>query len=307
MKRNRPDTDTLDPRTTRLFAYLDGELSPVDRSALEAEAAADPALRAELRAFRSIFASMKDLESPAPPPDLEVSVIAALQTRPTPLHRLWGWFTGSLHGRPPGGPFDAILDGRLTTRQAAALSSLAARDAEAARVLAGWRRLGHELSRLPEFAPAHGFADRVMARVTVPEAPPSRTRATVWIRGLWPRRQERLAAASGIAFGPTAAVAGTAYLLFANNPLVTLSNLGSFLWDKGREAFLGVSQSLFDAGLGIPAAPGGLAGMASTPAILASLLLVGGLTLVSAWILYRNIFRTTAVYTTASERRHVSV
>ena len=306
MKPNRPTTDTLDPKATRLFAYLDGELSPADRAAFQAEAAADPSLQAELRVFRSIFASMKDLESPAPPSDLEVTVIAALQTRPTPLHRLWNWFAGSLHG-PPASPFDAILDGRLTTRQAAALSSLAARDAEAARVLAGWRRLGRELLRLPEFAPSDGFADRVMARVRLPEAPPSRAGALVRLRSLLPRRQERLAAASGIAFGPTAAVAGMAYLLFANNPLVTLGNLGSFLWNKGQDAFLGVSQGLIDAGVGIPAAPGGFAGMVSAPAIAASLLLVGGLTLASAWILYRNIFRTTAVHTTASEHRHASV
>ena len=307
MKRNRPTTDTLDPRATRLFAYLDGELSPADRAAFEAEAAADPALRSELRVFRSIFASIKDMEPASPPPDLEVNVIAALQTRPTPLHRLWNWFAGSSHGPPPG-PFDAILDGRLTARHAAAFSSLAARDAEAARVLAGWRRLGRELSRLPEFSPADGFADRVMARVRVPEARPLRAGALARLRGLWPRRQERLAAASGIAFGPTATVAGMAYLLFANNPLFTLSHLGSFLWNRGRDAFLAVTQGLIDAGSGIPAAPvGGFAGMVSAPEILAGLVLLGGLTLASAWILYRNISTTAAVHTTALERRHASV
>lgn len=305
MKRNRSTADTLDPRATRLFAYLDGELSPADRAAFEAEVAVDPALRSELRVFRSIFASMKDMESPSPPSDLEVNVIAALQARPTPLHRLWNWFAGSLRGPPPG-PFDAILDGRLNTRQAAALSSLAARDAEAARVLAGWRRLGRELSRLPDFGPADGFADRVMARVRLPEARPSRARGLVRLRDLWPRRQERLAAASGIAFGPTAAVAGMAYLLFANNPLVTLSNLGSFLWNRGREAFLAATQGLIDAGSGIPATPAsGFAGMVS-PTILVGVALLGALTLASAWILYRNIFTTAAVHTTASERRHAS-
>lgn len=306
MKRNRPTTETLDPQATWLFAYLDGELSPADRAAFEARAAADPALRSELRVFRSIFASMKDMESPSPPPDLEVSVIAALQARPTPLHRLWNWLAESPHG-PPTGPFDAILDGRLTARQAAALSSLAARDAEAARVLGGWRRVGHELSRLSHLAPSDEFADRVMARVRLPEARQSRAGALIRLRGLWPRRQERLAAASGIAFGPTAAVTGMAYLLFANNPMVTLSNLGSFLWNRGQEFFLGLSQGLIDAGLGIPAAPGGFAGMVSAPAIVTSLLLLGGLTLASAWILYRNIVRTTAAHTTASERRHASV
>lgn len=306
MKRNRPESKVLDPGTKRVFSYLDGELSPADRAVFEAEAAADPALRAELRSFRSLFAHMRNMESPAPPPDLEVSVIAALQARPTPLHHLWNWFAGRAHGPPPN-PFDALLDGRLSARPAAVLSSLAAGDAEAARVLTGWRRLARELGRLPEFAPEDGFADRVMARVRLPEGRRSRAGALVRLRGLWPRSQERLAAASGIAFGPTAAVAGMAYLLFANNPLVTLSNLGSFLWQRGREAFLGVSQGFIDAGLGIPAAPGGLTEILSAPAILPGLLLLGGLTLASAWILYRNIFGPSAVHTTASERRHASV
>ena len=306
MKRNRPESRALDPGTKRVFSYLDGELSPAERAVFEAEAEADPALRAELRDFRSLFAYMRNMESPAPPPDLEVSVIAALQARPTPLHHLWNWFAGRAHGPPPN-PFDTLLDGRLTARQTAALSSLAARDANAARVLADWRRLARDLERLPEFTPRAGFADRVMARVRLPEGRRSRAGALVRLRGLWPRRQERLAAASGIAFGPTAAVAGMAYLLFANNPLVTFSNLGSFLWHRGREAFLGVSQGLIDAGVGIPAAPGGLAGIPSAPTALAGLLLLGGLTLASAWILYRNIFGISAVHTTASERHHASV
>ena len=308
MKRNPPTNDTLDPGTRRLFSYLDGELDPAARAAFEAEAAADPALTAELRAFGSLFAAMRSMEPVVPPTDLEVSVIASLRTRPTHLRRVWTWLTGSLHGSASGA-FDAMLDGRLTTRQAGALAALAARDQEAARVLSGWHRLGRELSRLPEFAPSHGFADRVMARVRLPEAAPSRAAALGLLRGLWPRRQERLAAASGIAFGPSAAVAGIAYMLFANNPLVTLSNLGSFLWSKSREALLGVSQGLIDAGANFPVAVGGsgFTGMVSEPAILGGLLLLGGLTLASAWILYRNFVNTTVVHTTVSGHRHASV
>ncbi len=324
MKQNRPTTDKRNaraapnpqaaphrptapnPQAARLFAYLDGEMSPTERTAFEAEAAANPALGAQVRAFRSIFASIEGMRRPSPPPDLEAGVIAALQTRPAPLRRLWHWLAGSLH-EPPPGPFNAMLDGRLAARHAAALSALAARDAKAAQAIDGWRRLGRELSRLPHLSPSNGFADRVMAQVRLPEPVASRRGRLLRPLGLWPRRQERLAAVSGIAFGPTATVAGVAYLLFLNHPLVTLSNLGAFLVDRGMDALLGISQGLFDLGLAFPSAPGGLAPTVFPPAILGGLLLVGGLTLASAWILHRNVFRTPAEHPTASERRHASV
>ena len=307
MKRKQPKTETLDPGTRRLFSYLDGELDPAARTAFEAEAGRDPVLTAELRFFRFLLGAMKSMEPVVPPTDLEVSVIASLRIRPSLPRRLWMWLAGSSH-EPASGAFGDLLDGRLTTRQAAALSALAAGDADAARILAGWRRLGRELSRLPEFAPADGFADRVMARVQIPEATRSLSFAPWRLRSLWPGRQERLAAASGIAVGPVATMAGIAYMLFANNPLVTLSNLGSFLWGKSQEAFLGVSQGLIDAGWSVPAAlEGSLAGVVSAPVILASLLMLGLITLASGWILYRNIFNNAAVNTTITERRHASV
>lgn len=305
MKRNPTKAETLDSGTRQLFSYLDGEMGPAARAAFEAEAVANPVLAAELRAFRTLFAAMKSMEPIVPPTDLEVSVIASLHTRPVALRRLWTWLSrGSSHG-PTSSAFDAMLDGRLTTRQARALAVLAARDPKAARILTGWHRLGLALARLPEFAPADGFAERVMARVQLPETTGSRVRVRGAFSGVWPRREERLAAASGIAFGPASAVAGIAYMLFANNPLVTLSNLGSFLWNRVQEAFLGVSQGLIDAGASFPAAPGAGAafrGMVSAPAFPAGVLVLGALTLSCAWILYRNIANTTV-----SECRHAPV
>ncbi len=310
MKRNPPKAESLDSGTRRLFSYLDGELDPAARTAFEAEAVADPVLAAELRCFRSLFAAMKSMDPVVPPADLEVSVIASLHTRPSALRRLWTWLSnGSAHG-PASGAFDAMLDGRLTTRQARALAALAARDAEAARILTGWHRLGRALSRLPEFAPADGFAERVMARACRSRRPDGYELAPVAASEVWWRGADQLAAASGIAFGPAAAVAGIAYMLFANNPLVTLSNLGSFLWNRLQGAFLGVSQGLIDAGARIPAAQGAGAafrGMVSDPAFLTGILLMAALTSSCAWILYRNIANTAVVNTTVSEHRHAPV
>ncbi len=309
MKRNPPKAESLDSGTRRLFSYLDGELDPAARTAFEAEAVADPVLAAELRCFRSLFAAMKSMDPVVPPADLEVGVIASLHARPSALRRLWTWLSnGSAHG-PASGALDAMLDGRLTARQARALAALAARDAEAARILTGWHRLGRALSRLPEFAPADGFAEGVMARVPLRET--GRLRAgTLGASEVFGRGAEQLAAASGIAFGPAAAVAGIAYMLFSNNPLVTLSNLGSFLWNRVQGAFLGVSQGLIDAGARIPAAQGAGAafrGVVSDPAFLTGILLLAALTSSCAWILYRNIANTAVVNTTVSEHRHAPV
>lgn len=303
MKRNHPATDQLNPGARRLFSYLDGELGPDERIGFEREVARDPVLQTRVRAYRSLFAALKAVEPLAPSDDLKARIIASLQIRQTALGRLWAWFAGrsplSVHN-----VFDALHDGTLPARQARALKAMVARDPEAAGVLASWRGLHRELGRLPVLAPADGFAERVMARVQVHEATRSHTRVRRLLAGLWPQRQERLAAASGVAFGPTAAVVATGYMLFANNPLVTLSNLGGFLWNQGVTALPDALAGTFNTGAGIlgDVLPASFAGIAAAPIFVGGLVLLTGLTALSGWILYRNVAKTTGL-----ERRHVPI
>ncbi len=295
----------LDPETRRIFRYLDGELRAGEAVEFERKIAADAVLAAEVRSFRAVLAALDQLAVFAPSPDFRVRVLAALHAGRSWQARLRAWLGGGSFAIVPNA-LAALLDESLPTRQAKALSAFVARDPEAAGALAEWKRLHDRLDRLPVYRPAAGFGDRVMARV--PAAAPAAPAASAHdigllrrIRRLWPRPADRLAAASGIAFGPTTAVLATAYMLFSNNPLVTASNVGSFLWTKSADALSG----LIEGGLGSAAGTmfGYLDGLAPQgAAIAASAVLFACLTLASAWILYRNIIKVPA-----SERRYVPI
>ena len=303
VKRNHRTTNQPNPEAGRLFSYLDGELRTDERRRLEREIAGDPGLQAEVRACRALFAALQAIEPYAPARDLKARIIASLHIRPSRLSRLRAWLAGGTDWSVAN-VFDELHDGMLPAAQARALKSLVARDPEAARVLAGWGRLHQELGQLPALAPAAGFSERVMARVHLPENARTSTRVRHLLAGLWPQRQERLAAASGVAFGPTAAVVATGYMLFANNPLVTLSNLAGFLWSQGIAALPDALGGILGTGAGIlsDVVPAGLAGVGAAPVFVGGLVLLTTLTALSGWILYRNVATTTGL-----ERRHVSV
>lgn len=304
MTRIERKAGVLNPETRRIFSYLDGELRSAEAAEFEREIAGNPGLEAEVRAFRSVLAALDQLAVFAPSPDFRVRVLAALYAGRSWRVRLRAWIGGGSFAIVPNA-LASLLDEGLPARQAKALSAFVARDPEAARALATWRRLHDELDRLPNHAPAAGFGDRVMARVaTAPAASATSARRSGFarrIRRAWSRPADRLAAASGIAFGPTTAVLATAYMLFSNNPLVTASNVASFLWTKTAEAVSGLVNSGFGSALG--GVFGFLDGVAPPgPAIAATVLLFACLTLVSAWVLYRNIIKIPV-----SERRYVPI
>ena len=303
MKHNHPTKEQPNPGARRLFSYLDGELRPDERIRFKREIERDPVLQAEVHACRSLFAAIRSMEPHAPARDLKVRVIASLQMRPAALSRLWSWLTGG-SGWSVANVFDDLHDGILSARQARALKSLVSRDPEAAAALDDWGRLHRELGRLAVLAPADGFDERVMARVRVRDGKRSRAGLRRILAGLWPRRQERLAAASGVAFGPTAAVVATGYMLFANNPLLTLSSLAEFFRSRVVAALPDAFTGTFNTGAGVlsEVVSASLAGVGTAPALVGGFVLLAGLTALSGWILYRNVARTTEL-----ERRHVRV
>ena len=291
----------LDPETRRIFSYLDGELRPSDVVEFEREVADNPGLKAEVRAFRSVLAALDQLALFAPSPDFRVRVLVALYAGRSWRARARAWIGGGSFAIVPNA-LASLLDESLPARQARALSAFVAGDPEAAGALAEWKRLHDRLDRLPAYAPAAGFGDRVMARVEVAPAPSVRHgRFAELVKRAWSRPADRLAAASGIAFGPTTAVLATAYMLFSNNPLVTASNIASFLWTKTADALSGLINSGF--GNAVGSVFGLLDGVAPPgPALAVSVLLFACLTLVSAWVLYRNIVKVPV-----SERRYVPI
>lgn len=291
----------LDPETRRIFSYLDGELRSGDVLEFEREIAVNPGLRAEVRAFRSVLAALDQLALFAPTPDFRVRVLVALYAGRSWRARARAWIGGGSFAIVPNA-LATLLDEGLPRRQARALSAFVASDPEAAAALGEWKQLSDKLDRLPAYEPTAGFRDRVMARVdAVPAASARRSGFAQRIGRVWSRPADRLAAASGIAFGPTTAVLATAYMLFSNNPLVTASNVASFLWTRTADALSG----LVDSGFGSAAGSlfGLLDGVAPQgPALAVSAFVFACLTLVSAWVLYRNIVKVPA-----SERRYVPI
>ena len=290
MKRTDRKPKALDPGTRRVFSYLDGELGPAERTLFERGIAADPVLSAQTEAYRFLLATLDELAAFAPSSDFAVRVMASLHTRRSLRARVHAWLSGSPLPAAPN-VLTSLLDEGLSEGQARTLSAFLARDSEAAAALAAWKRFCHRLDQLPGFVPAPGFAERVMTHVEVAPASARRRGALAsWLRGLWPRRGDRLAAASGIAFGPTALVGVTAYMLVSDNPLVTASNVASFVWTKLTTAMSGLLEAVFSSTSG--SAFGFLDVLAApAPVLLASLILFGGLTLVSGWVLYKNVVK----------------
>lgn len=297
-----------DALAERAFAYLDGELGAEERSAFEADAKRNPDLAAELAAARAFFQALDTLGELSPSPDFAVRTMARLRLPASGWARFWSWMSGS-DSVVVRNPLAALVAGELSRRQAAWVAAYAASEPEAAASLAAWRRLHRRLERLPALEPAAGFPLRVMARVPSPHArvlgagahgSRSRTAAVAgWAAKMLPRRQERLAAVSGVAFGPFAVVAAVAWVVFSN-PLVTFSDvaafatakiaavsgaLGTFVADLAVSTARSWSPELWNSGSG-----GLLEGAtASAPAVAAGLAAFAALSLASAWVLYKNV------------------
>lgn len=292
----------------RAFAYLDGELGADERSAFEAEAKRNPDLAAELAAARAFFRAMSTLGELSPSPDFAVRTMARLRLPASPWARFWSWMSGS-DSVVVRNPLAALAAGELSRRQAAWVAAYVASEPEAAASLAAWRRLHQRLERLPALEPAAGFPSRVMARL-----PSARVRAlgagtrrsrswaaavAGWAAKMLPRRQERLAAVSGVAFGPFAVVAAVAWAVFSN-PLVTFSDVAAFA--TAKIAAVSGAAGAFVADLAVSTArswspdlwnsgsQGLLEGAtASAPAVAGGLAAFAALSLASAWVLYKNV------------------
>ncbi|NNF29044.1 MAG: hypothetical protein HKN73_17605 [Gemmatimonadetes bacterium] len=299
--------ERLGAETLELFSYLDGELAGEALASLEARLEADPRLGAALGEWSGLFEALRTLEAHSPSPDFKVRVMAVLSARPSFLERSLGW----LWGRGPrrqweANPFVAAHEGRLARSHARALAAYMAKHPEAQAAAGAWRALQERLDGLPRLAPSDGFAERVMARLeaTGVEMRKPSLAARVATR-LWPGRKERLAALGGMAVGPTAVVGATAYMVLSN-PLATPTNLLSFVWAKA----VAMVSALGDAAVGSAFETGAvttawslLEGMAlSGPVLAAAALSFGVLTVLSSWILYRNVIKVTpmeAPYVTA--------
>ena len=158
-----------------------------------------------------------------------------------------------------------------------------------------WRSLFIALRALPHFAPAPGFAGRVMAHVRIPR--PWHTRAGALVTRLMPRTTPGWAFAVSMLAIPML-MAGSLALWLLSRDYLTAAGLWAFAldsfvatagrWSAGAIAL--VLQTDIMAWLVRSVATfleaAGLRGLGTVAAGAALL------TLVSIWVLYRNLFRT---------------
>ena len=305
VKRTDRPVERLDPGTKLMFSYLDGELESGERTAFESRLEADRELAAEVRAFRSLLAALDRLAAFSPSIDFKVRVLASLRARRSFRGQLRRLFLGSRHPAASN-VFDELIEDGLSERRARALAAFVSRDREAAAALAGWKRLHERLGRLPSFQPQAGFDERVMARVsTAPGAVRVPRHTPRWAVKLWPERRQRLAAVMGAAFAPTALAVGFAYTLVSifSNPLVTPGDALRFVFSKVAGAVSGAADGLFG---GLATEFGALGGWglggALVPIVVLGFVVLSGLALVSARILYKNLVTNTGL-----DRGHASV
>ena len=157
-----------------------------------------------------------------------------------------------------------------------------------------WRVLFQTLASMPHFSPALGFANRVMAHVRIPE--PWHARATGWIERLLPRSTYGWAVAVVILALPVVAGGGLLAWLLSKS-YVTAHGLWVFATDRFASAASdlagGALTTLMQTDVAAWLASNvdtvfGATGPRGLGALAAG---AGMLTFVSAWVLYRNLFR----------------
>lgn len=158
-----------------------------------------------------------------------------------------------------------------------------------------WRAIFHALTTLPRFAPALGFGNRVMAHVRIPE--PWHSRASVWIDRLLPKSAFGWAAALAVLALPFIA-GGSLLVWLLSKSYVTAHGLWVFATDRFAAAATrlagGAMTTVIESDVATWIATNttavfGAAGIRGVGALAA-----GGaiLTMLSIWVLYKNLIRT---------------
>ena len=300
----RHSTSTIGQRTLRVFAYLDEELSGSARAMFEKDMATDPDLTHEVRAWEALFGVLGELPTFAPSEDFIVSVMAALKAQPTSRAAFRSWLLGRAPA-PSRGVLDRLTEGSLEPAASEALAAFVAENADVRSALTRWNHVHASLATLDHLRPSPAFADNVMARVQVPVTKPTMAaRLLRKLSQLWPERKQKLAVASGVAFGPTAVVATLAYMVFSN-PLTTPATLLNYVATKGLAGVATVVSNGFSVVLQSDVFRGVYQAFGSAPltgaGISAGVVLFCLTTLASAWVLYQHLVRLPAM-----EQQHVA-
>jgi len=220
-----------------------------------------------------------------------------------------GWMPGvALHDHVPGERLQDFVEGVLPQRQAARIQIHLDDCGTCSKEVLEWRGVMGSLEHLERFAPADGFAARVMEEVRppaiVPAPAPAREilaaarEALAWAGRLVPQTREAWAALSGIAVTPMATLGLLLYTVFSH-PTLTPGALLSFVGWKvtalAATAWDATSAMLLES-TGMFRVYNFMESLVAAPAALAGGFLVFScLMAAAAWVLYKNLIATPSV------------
>jgi len=202
---------------------------------------------------------------------------------------------------PTGDRLEAYSDGSLTEADRVAVASHVAHCSHCRAGVEDRRAVLAALSALPRFAPRAGFADRVMARVRIPE--PWHARAGALLTRVMPRTTPGWAFAAAVLSVPMLFVGGFAAWLLSKS-YVTAHGLWVYATDRfadgANQVTTGAVSSALqsDVAAWLVAALTRLFDSAGSRGVGAIAIAGGLVVMLSAWILYRYLFRSPARSTT---------
>lgn len=301
-------------------ALLDGRLPPGKRAAAEGHLASCARCEARAGEWESLFARLEALPVFEPSEGFARRVMAEVRIRTPLTARVRGWLGLGARSSGPGehlAPERVLdyLDGSLSPRADGRVASHVAACGRCRHALSEWRTVFRELDTLGGLEPSRGFADRVMARVEMPERAPRTSPAPVVDRALdrlaalgdraldragrlAPTTRKGWAMAAGAAAAPVAAMSAAAMALFSH-PQLTPAGLVAFLWWQVTGAAASMAQAAGDAVMGstlVFQLWSAVQGLAESPGVLGlAALAFSATTAVAVWILYRNLITTPPV------------
>lgn len=300
-----------DPRhltSEQIQEFLDQELAPPERARVQDHLSVCARCRSEVETWNLVFSELASLTDLEPSPALSRAVLEQLPTRDAPGLRVREWIGLATPSGAPGphlvaGALQDYADGTLAGRRASRTRDHLAACEPCTNELQGWQRLLETLSALGRFAPAAGFAERVMARVRVPAPVPSvwrgvGNRVLGWARGLLPQTRRGWAVAGGIASAPTISMAALIYLVFSH-PLLSVGTFTTYVSWKASALFGYLFTSLTSAVLESATlfrAYSLMEALARSPFLVGAGGLAFSLTsAVALWVLYRYLVATPSV------------
>lgn len=288
--------------TERMQALLDGDLSPADAADVRASIEACARCTAEFDAWQLLFEDLGELPTLEPSPAFRERV---MENVPAGSPGLLGSRSRAA-ARAANAHVDAstlqdYLDRRLAARNIARVDRHLDRCTICRSELEEYRAVGRAIESLPQLAPSPEFGERVMAQVRVNQIAavvmaPTNTSGHVldWVRKRLPSSRQGWAAALGVSIVPVFTMLLMVRAVFSHE-LVTFGNLATFvrLQTSGLVASVGQALVTFAEQWAPAFLLDGVTLVGASPTLLAASAAIGSVAMMaSAWVLYRNLFRT---------------